>query len=96
MYEAQGEHEKALRYYNKALDVVEKVLGSEHPNTAATYINMAEVYQAQGKYEKALEHYEKALTVFMARLGENHPYTQSIKESVEIMKLFLVFGLNAE
>ena len=96
VYEAQGEHEKALRYYNKALDVVEKVLGSEHPNTAATYINMAEVYQAQGKYEKALEHYEKALTVFMARLGENHPYTQSIKESVEIMKLFLVFGLNAE
>ncbi len=57
---------------------------------------MAGVYQALGDYEKALEYYEKALTVFKAELGENHPDTQSAQESVEIMKLYLMTGLNED
>ena len=57
---------------------------------------MAGVYQAWGDYEKALEYYEKVLTVFKAELGENHPDTQSAQESVEIMKLYLMTGLNED
>ena len=96
VYKAQGDYEKALEYYDKALKVRERVLGSGHPSTATTYNNMAGVYQAQGDYEKALEYYEKALTVFMAKLGANHPYTQDTQVSVEIMKLCLMTGLNED
>ena len=96
VYQEQGDYDKALEYYDKALEVVEKILGSGHPDTAATYNNMAGVYKEQGDYEKALKLYEKAFTVFMTKLGVNHPYTQSTQLSVEIMKLCLMTGLNAD
>ena len=87
---------KTLPYFRKALSIRERVLGKDHPDTALMYNNMAEVYKEQGEYEKALEYYEKALTVFMAKLGANHPYTQNTQESVAIMRLCLMTGLNED
>ena len=86
VYQEQGEYEKALEYFGKALDVRERVLGSGHPDTAATYNNMAGVYKEQGDYEKALKLYEKAFTVFMTKLGVNHPYTQRTQRNVQYLK----------
>ena len=40
-----------------------QVLGAEHPDTAATYNNMANVYDSQGHNDKALEYYGKALAI---------------------------------
>lgn len=42
----QGEYNKALEYYEKALKIREKILEKEHPSTATIYNNMAGVYQA--------------------------------------------------
>ena len=78
VYQAQGEYEKALEYYGKALEIVESVFGSDHPNTATTYNNMAGVYQAQGEYGKALEYYGKALDVVGRVLGSRHTYTATM------------------
>ena len=75
VYWAQGEYEKALEYHGKALEVREKVFGSDHPSTATTYNNMAGVYWAQGEYEKALEYNGKALEVRERVLGRDHPDT---------------------
>lgn len=36
----------------KSLSIREKVLEEEHPDTAASYNNLADVYQSQGKYKK--------------------------------------------
>ena len=96
VYQDQRDYEKALEYYGKALDVKERVLGSDHPSTATTYNNMAGVYKAKGDYEKALKYYEKALTVFKVKLGANHPYTQDTQLSAAIMKLYLMTGLNED
>ena len=41
--------EKALEWYYKALAIREKVLGAEHPSTAATYANIQEVLLRLGK-----------------------------------------------
>ena len=71
----QGNYEKALEYYDNALEVRERILGSDHPSTATTYNNMAGVYKAQGEYEKALEYYGKVLEVRERVLGRGHPDT---------------------
>ena len=47
VYQEQGDYEKALEYYEKDLEISERVLGSDHPSTATTYNNMAGVYKEQ-------------------------------------------------
>ena len=75
VYYAQGEYDKALEYYEKALVIREKVLGKDHPDTATTFNNMALVYRAQGEYDKALEYYEKSREIQEKVLGKDHPST---------------------
>ena len=43
VYNNQGNYEKALEYFGKALAIRERVLGTEHPDTAVTYNNIASV-----------------------------------------------------
>jgi tetratricopeptide (TPR) repeat protein len=75
VYFHQGDYDKALEWYGKALAICEKVLGKEHPDTATTYNNIALVYDSQGDYGKALEWYGKALAICEGVLGRGHPDT---------------------
>ena len=78
IYDVQGDYGKAEEYYRKALEIVGKILGQEHPDTATIYNNLALVYQAQGYYRKAEEYYRKALKVMEKILGQEHPDTATI------------------
>ena len=51
------------------------MLGEEHPDTAASYNNLAYVYARQGEYGKAEALYGKALAISERVLGEEHPST---------------------
>ena len=62
------------------------MLGEDHPSTAQTYHNMANVYQAQGKHELALELFAKALRIYQKMLGEDHPLTQLIGRNIKRVK----------
>ena len=64
-----------LAYYGKALAIREKVLGTEHPDTATSYNNIGGVYNHMGDYDKALEYYGKALAIREKVLGTEHPST---------------------
>ncbi len=64
-----------LKYYNKDLTINEKVLGSEHPDTAMSYNNIGGVYDDMGNYTKALKYYGKALAIREKVLGTAHPET---------------------
>jgi tetratricopeptide (TPR) repeat protein len=70
-----GRYGEALEEYKKALDIRERVLGKDHPSTAATYNNIANVYNSQGLYGEALEEYKKALDIKERKLGKDHPDT---------------------
>ena len=59
-----------LRLYIIKLDCWEN-----HPNTAASYNNLALVYKNEGEYKKAKELYLKSLNIRKRVLGENHPDT---------------------
>ena len=59
----QGELQQALDKYHEALPVLEKTLGRNHPDLAATYSNIGVVFRQQAKYPEALDMYRKALEV---------------------------------
>jgi len=51
----------------------EKVLPPEHPDAAATYLNMALNDKKQGKYDEALQWFGKALAIHEKVSGGEHP-----------------------
>ena len=52
-----------------------KVLGEDHPDTAASYRTLAYNLNAQGKYAAAEPLIQKALAIQLKVLGEDHPDT---------------------
>ena len=74
-HEILANYPESLEWYQKALDIYEKVLGKEHPYTAVSYNNIASVHHRQGDYSKALELHQKALNIREKVLGTEDPYT---------------------
>ncbi len=80
----QGEYKKAEGLYEKSLRIRERALGEEHPDTAMSYHNMAELYFLQGNYEFALAYFIKAYKILMNKLGIEHPNTKICYQNMEI------------
>jgi tetratricopeptide (TPR) repeat protein len=59
----------------KSLVIWERVLGTEHPDTAASYNNIGCTYNSMGDYPKALEYHLKALAIRERVFGTEHPET---------------------
>ena len=78
----KGDYDKAIEYYKKALKIRLKVLGEEHPSTAATYNNLGMAYHSKGDYDKAIEFFEKALNIYEQKFGECHKYTKIVLENL--------------
>jgi tetratricopeptide (TPR) repeat protein len=55
------------------LDIRLDKLGTDHPDVANTYNNMAVVYRAQGDYPRALKYLKMCLDIRLDRLGTDHP-----------------------
>ena len=55
VYMEQGDSNKALVYYFKALSIKKKVLGINHPEIANTLNNIGLAYKKLGNYANALE-----------------------------------------
>jgi CHAT domain-containing protein/pterin-4a-carbinolamine dehydratase len=72
-YYQQGEYEKALKFYQRMLFMLENTLGKRHATTAKIYNNIAVTYSAMGNYPKSLEFNQKALAVWEIIKSKNHP-----------------------
>jgi CHAT domain-containing protein/Flp pilus assembly protein TadD len=70
-----GDYAKAESLLKEALGIRQKVLGREHPDTAACLNNLAELYEAMSDYAKAEPLYKEALEIFQKVLGPEHPDT---------------------
>ncbi|CAF1200187.1 unnamed protein product [Adineta steineri] len=68
----QGDYEKAIRYHEKALEICQKTLPSNHPYFATSYNSIGLVYDKMGDYSRALSFYEKALQFQQKTLPSNH------------------------
>ena len=85
VYLFTGEYGNALQCAQKAMEIREKVLGKEHPDTAMIYNNLAFVYRHQGNYAKALEMYQKALVICEKVLGKEHPNTATTYNNMAVV-----------
>jgi len=85
LYYNNGQYAQAVEWFRKALDIYEKVLGKEHPDTATTYNNIAGVYDSQGEYSMALESYQKALDIQEKVLGKEHPSTAATYNNIALV-----------
>lgn len=54
----------------KTLDIRNKTLGREHPDTGVTYYSLAKVCEAEGKYPAAEELYKEAFAICEEVLGK--------------------------
>jgi len=53
----------------------EKARGTNHPDTAKVYNNLALLLSGKGEFEEAHALYERAIIILVDTLGEGHPYT---------------------
>ena len=71
----QGDFVGSERLFKRALEIYEKELGPNHPETATTLNNLGSALHAQGDSIHAQPLFERALTIYENKLGSQHPYT---------------------
>lgn len=71
----RGDFSSARRAQEQALEVCQRVLGSEHPDTLSSMGNIALTLRAQGDLAGALTLNEQALDIRRRVLGPEHPST---------------------
>ena len=73
------DHLKQRRYaeaeplYKRALDIIEKAVGPNHPACIPMLNKLATLYREQGKYAEAEPLYRRALEIREKALGKDHP-----------------------
>lgn len=67
-----GFHNGMFRYVKRALYLLHLTCGPSHPNTAATYINVAMMEEGLGNVHIALRYLHKALKCNQRLLGPDH------------------------
>ena len=83
-YREKGNHEKALVFESKALEIRRKRLGEEHPDTANSLFNTGMVlWHFKPRRKEAVDHIEQAYKILQQRLGENHPDTRLTKKELK-------------
>jgi tetratricopeptide (TPR) repeat protein len=63
LYQEQGEYEKALPYFQRALELRQEILGDTDIDTAYSLDNLALLYYEQGEYEQAEKHFKQSLQI---------------------------------
>jgi Tfp pilus assembly protein PilF len=64
---------------------LEKALGPDHPDVAASLNNLAMLYDTQGNYDKAEPFYKRSLAIVEKALGPAHPKVATSLENVAVM-----------
>ena len=82
-----GKNDEAEALAYRALEIFERVFGSQHPTTARAAENLAVAYQRLAKYTEAEPLIEQALAVFRERYGDSHPTTLHAMQSLAWLEI---------
>jgi tetratricopeptide (TPR) repeat protein len=67
--------------YKRALNILEKMPGTDHPDTATILNNLGAFYVSQSKYADAEPFFRRSLTIVEQLLGANHLYVAVVIEN---------------
>jgi tetratricopeptide (TPR) repeat protein len=73
-----GKFDEAIPIAQEALELAERVVGPDHPDTSAVVFLLAELYRSTGDYAKAEPLFQRALKIDEKALGPDHPQTATI------------------
>jgi tetratricopeptide (TPR) repeat protein len=82
VYNAMGEHSKALPLLEKALQIKQMSVPSYHSDLGICYSNIGLVCSNLRNYSKALSSYEQAFDIFEKNYEPNHPNCQSVRNNL--------------
>jgi tetratricopeptide (TPR) repeat protein len=86
-----SEYEEALKYFQKALAIRQKVYGEENPEVASVYDKIGEIHEWQGINEKALGYFQKSLAIRQKVYGQEHPNVAMSYVNIGNQKLGHIF-----
>ena len=72
-HDNKGDYQEAIEFYEKSLEMFNKIRLPPSTSLAAAYNNIGLVYSSMGDYPKALSSHEKALAIRQQSLPPNHP-----------------------
>jgi tetratricopeptide (TPR) repeat protein len=72
----------ARRYYERALAIREKALGSDHIDIANSLNNLGGLLYRMGDLATARPYLERALRIFEKALGPDHPHTRTARNNL--------------
>jgi tetratricopeptide (TPR) repeat protein len=78
----RADYRQARTLHERALSIREARLGPNHPDTALSLTNLANVLGDQGDLDTARSLYERALTIYETRLGPDHPDTVRMRRNL--------------
>ena len=81
-----GMKEKAVEYLNKAIDIFEKNVGTEHPLYSASLNNMAIYYYNEGKLNRAIEFFKRAAEISKKTMGVDSDNYKNILSNIKFIK----------
>ncbi|KAI3530692.1 hypothetical protein CABS02_14420 [Colletotrichum abscissum] len=82
-----GKYNEAEQMHRQALELKEKVLGPENPDTLISMNNLAEVLRSQGKYDEAEQMHRQELELCEKVLGPENPDTLiSMNNLAEVLR----------
>ncbi|CAF1622051.1 unnamed protein product, partial [Adineta ricciae] len=70
-------------YYDKSLQVKQKIFPSDYFDFALSYNNIGMVYYKMCNYSKAIQYYERALEICQSNnLPSDHPYLTTLRKNL--------------
>ena len=70
---AQARYAEAEPLFKRSIELQEKTLGRDHPDTAIVINNLAALYMKQGRYTEAEPLFRRSLAIREKALEEDHP-----------------------
>jgi CHAT domain-containing protein/Tfp pilus assembly protein PilF len=77
-----GKYDEALPSAERALEIRERLLGTEHRDVAAAIGSLANIYFSRGEYVKAEPLFKRAIDIRVKAQGNDHPDTAASLSSL--------------
>lgn len=80
-----ADYDKAMSYYQRALNNAIKIKGLIQHDVSTCYNNIGYIYSDKGKYEEALKYYLRSLEIDKELLGDNHQEVATILSNIGVL-----------